>query len=89
MRILMTLIGAVLIGAVGAYFGGCIGNSASEKVVQQDVTDVTETTQQDVTDVTETTQQDVTDVETTQQDVTDVTETVQADVQQDAQTGEQ
>jgi len=48
MKILMTLIAAVLIGAAGAYFGGCLGNSASERVVQQDVTDVV---QQDVTDV--------------------------------------
>ena len=58
MRILMTLIGAALIGAVCAHFGGCAGNSSSEKVAQQDVTDVTETVQQDVTNVTETVQRD-------------------------------
>jgi hypothetical protein len=56
MRILMTLIGAVLIGAACAHFGGCAGNSSSEKVAQQDVTDVTETVQQDVTDVTDVTE---------------------------------
>ena len=58
MRILMTLIGAVLIGAVCAHFGGCAGNSSSEKIAQQDVTDVTETAKQDVTDTTEAVQQD-------------------------------
>jgi hypothetical protein len=70
MRILMTLIAAVLIGAAGAYFGGCTDNDVTE-TVQQDVADVTETVQQDVADVTE----------TVQQDVADVTETVQQDAQ--------
>jgi len=63
MRVLMTLIGAVFIGAVCAHFGGCIGNSASEKVVQQDATDVAETVQQDVTETPETVQQDAQDGE--------------------------
>lgn len=63
MRVLMTLFGAVLIGAVCAHFGGCVNNNASEKVAQQDATDVAETVQQDVTETPETVQQDAQDGE--------------------------
>ena len=58
----MTLIAAVLIGAAGAYFGGCTDNNVAE-TVQQDAADVTETVQQDAADVTETVQQDAQDKE--------------------------
>jgi len=74
MRILMTLVGVVLIGAACAHFGGCVGSGSSEKTVQQDVADTAETVKQDVADT----------AETVQPDVTDTAETVQ----QDAQTGE-
>ena len=58
MKILMTLIAAVLIGVAGAYFGGCTNSNTSEQATQQDASDVADTVQQDASDVADAVQQD-------------------------------